>query len=92
MTEAPAHTATHPGEILREDVLPTLGMSKSEMAATLGISRRMLRDILNEARSITPELALQLEGVCGSTAETWLALQQSYDLQRARERKRREPA
>lgn len=92
MTEAPAHTATHPGEILREDVLPTLGMSKSEIAATLGISRRMLRDILNEARSITPELALSLEDVCGSTAETWLALQQSYDLQRARERKRRETA
>ena len=74
MTADPKHTPTHPGEIVRDDVLPALGITKVELARMLGISRRALYDLLEERGAVTPEMALRLERVCGSTAETWLGL------------------
>ena len=74
---------THPGEILREDVLPALGRSKVEIAGLLGISRRMLYDILEESRPITPQMALRVGKLTGTTPESWLAMQQAYDLRLA---------
>lgn len=70
----------HPGEMLREDILPSLGKSKSEIASLLGVSRPTLYDVLNEERPVTPNLALRLARLVGGSAETWLRLQDTYDL------------
>lgn len=71
---------THPGEILREDVLPALGRTKVEIAKLLGVSRRALYNILDEKSPITPQMALRIGKLTGTTPESWLAMQQSYDL------------
>ena len=71
---------THPGEVLREDVLPALGKSKAEIARLLGVSRPTLYDVLNEERPVTPNLALRIGKLVGGGPEIWLAMQQTYDL------------
>lgn len=71
----------HPGEILREDVLPALGRPKTEIARLLGISRQTLYDILNERQPVTAAMALRLGKMCGNGPEIWLNLQKRYDLQ-----------
>lgn len=71
---------THPGEVLREDVLPALGRSKSEIAGLLHISRQTLYDILNERQPITPQMALRIGKLCGNGPEVWLRMQANYDL------------
>ena len=76
----PSHPPVHPGDILAEDVFPSLGMTKDAFAAALGVSRQTLHQIMTRARSVTPEMALRLESVVGSTAEMWLTLQAEYDL------------
>ena len=73
----------HPGEILREDVLPAVGRPKTEIARLLGISRQTLYDILNEKQPVTPHMALRLAKMCGGTGESWLAMQRNYDLKLA---------
>jgi antitoxin HigA-1 len=70
----------HPGEILREDVLPALGMSVKDAAAQLGVSRQMLHNILNGTAAVTPEMALRLGKFCGNGPEVWLRMQQARDL------------
>ena len=75
----------HPGELLREDVLPSLGKSKSEIASLLGVSRPTLYDVLNEERPVTPNLALRLARLVGGSPETWLRLQDTYDLAQMQE-------
>jgi addiction module HigA family antidote len=74
---------THPGEVLREDVLPALGRSKVEIAELLGVSRRQLYNILDEEQPITPQMALRIGKLTGTTPESWLSMQQAYDLQMA---------
>lgn len=70
---------THPGEILREEVFPALGIGVQRAAAVLGLSRRTLSGILAEERSVTPEIAARLGRFCGNGPELWLALQATYD-------------
>lgn len=70
----------HPGEILREDVLPALGRSKAEIARLLGISRQTLYDILNEKQPVTAAMALRIGKMCGNGPEIWLNMQKRYDL------------
>ncbi len=70
----------HPGEMLRENVLPALGRPKTEIARLLGISRQTLYDILNEKQPVTATMALRLGKMCGDGAEIWLNLQKRYDL------------
>jgi len=74
---------THPGAILREDVLPALGLSVSEAARQLGVTRQTLHRIMAEKASITPEMAVRLGRFCGNGPELWLRMQQGYDLWRA---------
>lgn len=74
----------HPGEILAKDVFPALGLTKPALATALGISRQSLHQLMICERAVTPETALRLEAVIGSTAETWLALQAEYDLWKSR--------
>ena len=71
---------THPGAILREDVLPDLQMSVTEAAARLGISRQTLHKILAEKSPVTAEMALRLGKFCGNGPGLWLRMQQQVDL------------
>ena len=75
-----AFAPAHPGEILREDVLPALGMSKAAFAAHIGISRNTLYKLLNEEQPVTLELALRLGTALGNGARFWLALQAQHDI------------
>jgi antitoxin HigA-1 len=70
----------HPGELLREDILPAIGRPKTEIARLLGISRQTLYDILNEKQPVTPAMALRLAKMFGGNAESWTNLQRNYDL------------
>jgi len=71
---------THPGEILREDVLANLDMSVTELADHLGVSRVTLSRVLHCRSGVSPNLAIRLEAAGISTARTWLAMQSAYDL------------
>ena len=73
----------HPGELLREEVLPALGRSKTEIARLLGVARQTLYDILDERPPVTPGRALRLGKLCGNGPDLWLNLQTRYDLHRA---------
>ncbi len=73
----------HPGEMLREDVLPALGKSKTEIARLLGVSRQTLYDILDEKQPVTPSMALRLGKLLGNGPDLWINLQRTYDLARA---------
>jgi addiction module HigA family antidote len=70
----------HPGELLREDVLPALGKPKTEIARLLGISRQALYDIIAERQPVTPGMALRLGKLCGNGPQLWINLQRSHDL------------
>ncbi len=70
----------HPGELLREDILPAVGRPKTEIARLLGISRQTLYDIINEKQPVTPAMALRLAKMFGGNAESWTNLQRNYDL------------
>lgn len=82
------HNPPHPGETLREDVLPALGLSITEVAEQLGVARPSLSKVLNGHVAISPEMALRIEkwlGVeNGGSADLWLAEQTAYDLWQAR--------
>ncbi len=73
----------HPGEVLREDVIPALRLSKSDIAAHLGVSRQTLHEILAERRPVTAQMALRIGKLCGNGPDIWLRLQNSYDLRQA---------
>jgi addiction module HigA family antidote len=79
----------HPGEMLREDILPALGLTVTEAAAQLNVTRAALSRVLNERAGISPEMALRLEawlGVAnGGRADLWVAQQAIYDLWKARQ-------
>ncbi len=70
----------HPGELLREDVLPALGRSKTEIARLMGISRQTLHELLAEKQPVTVPMALRLAKLIGDTPEAWLNMQRAYDL------------
>jgi len=74
---------THPGEILRKDVLPELGVSVSQAARDLKMSRNLLHGILAERKSITPESAVKIGKYCGNGPGLWLRMQTAYDLYQA---------
>jgi addiction module HigA family antidote len=80
----------HPGEILREDVLPELGLTVTEAASQIGVSRVTLSRVLNGHAAISPDMALRLEAWLGvdngGRAETWLTQQLFYDLWKARQK------
>lgn len=76
----PALVPRHPGALLREIVLPSLGMQVKEVAARLNITRQTLHRILAETAAVTPEMALRLGKFCGNGPEFWLGMQEAYDL------------
>jgi addiction module HigA family antidote len=76
----------HPGELLRDEVLPALKRDKSEIADLLGVSRQTLYEILQERQQVTPDMALRLGKLCGNGPELWLNLQRKFDLHQAEKR------
>src|SRR5438132_13785492 len=82
--------AMHPGELLREDVMPALGRTRAEIARLLGVSRQTLHAILTERSPVTPEMALHLGKLCGNGPALWLALDARYNLERLRKAKNSE--
>lgn len=75
-----ARAPTHPGALLREDVLPAAGLSITEVASRLRMSRQTLHRILAEDRPITPATALKLARLFGTTPDLWLNMQSARDL------------
>ncbi len=73
----------HPGELLREEILPALDRPRAEIARLLGVSRQTLYDVLKEKQPVTPGMALRLGKLCGNGPDLWLNLQQRYDLHQA---------
>ena len=71
---------THPGAILREDVLPALGMTQTELAKLLNVSRLSVSELLHEKRSLTPVMASRIATLLHTSAESWLLMQQAVDL------------
>ena len=87
ITKRPLKRApAHPGELLREDVLNNLGLSVSEAARRLGVSRQQLHRILACNQSITIEMALRIGKFVGNGPGLWLRMQQAYDLWHAENR------
>jgi addiction module HigA family antidote len=76
----PNREPTHPGAILREDVLPAIGEPVMTVAKKLGVTRQHLHRILAEKAPVTPEMAVRLGKFCGNGPGLWLRLQQAYDL------------
>jgi addiction module HigA family antidote len=76
----PKRKPTHPGEVLREDVLPALRMTQGELAKRLGVSRLSVSEILLGKRAITADMALRIGRLTNTTPESWLQLQAAVDL------------
>lgn len=83
---------THPGAVLREDVLPGLGMTVTEFAEKLRVSRQMVHGILAERHAVTPEMAARIGKLLGNGAGLWLRMQQAHDLWRVEHEKAEELA
>ena len=71
---------THPGEVLREDVIPAIGRPKTEIARALGISRHTLYELLAERQPVTPQMAHRIGKLCGNGPDLWSRMQGAYDL------------
>lgn len=80
MRVAPMHQPPHPGQILRELCLDPLGVTVTEAADALGVSRKTLSAILNGRAGISPEMAVRLSVAFDTTAESWLRQQMQHDL------------
>jgi addiction module HigA family antidote len=74
---------THPGVILREDVIPAVGKSKSEIAELLGISRQHLHAIMAEEKPVSPVVAVRLGKLFGNGAGIWMRMQAERDVWQA---------
>jgi addiction module HigA family antidote len=76
----------HPGRVVRQECLDPLGLTVTEGAKALGVTRQALNNLVNGDAGISPEMAIRLEKAFGSTADTWLRMQSAYDLAKARKK------
>jgi antitoxin HigA-1 len=79
----PMKNPPHPGLSVRHDCLEPLGLSVTDAAQWLGVSRKQLSDVLNGHSGISPEMAIRLDKAFGGGADTWFRLQAAYDLAQA---------
>ncbi|HUC60939.1 MAG TPA: HigA family addiction module antitoxin [Alphaproteobacteria bacterium] len=82
----PMRNPPHPGGIVRRQCLAPLGLSVTEAAKGLGVTRQALSDLVNGNAGLSVDMAIRLSKAFGSSPETWLGLQTAYDLWQARER------
>jgi addiction module HigA family antidote len=83
VAERPNRAPSHPGELLRDVVLPALKMTVTSAAAHLNVSRQQLHNVLSEKAGVSPEMALRLGKFCGNGPDLWISMQQAYDLWKA---------
>ena len=81
----PMHNPPHPGGIVMRQCLEPLGLSVTQAAEGLGVSRQALSDIVSEKAGISVDMAIRLSKAFGSSPETWLDMQTAYDLWQSRE-------
>jgi addiction module HigA family antidote len=81
------HNPPHPGEFLRELCIEPLGLSITEAAEALGVTRKTLSAILNGRSGISPEMAVRLSLAFGTSSESWLNQQSQYDLWEAKKKR-----
>lgn len=74
------HNPAHPGEVLNECWLEPMGITVTEAAQLLGVARKTVSKIINKRGALTPEMALRLEIVFGTSAQAWMNMQTAYDL------------
>lgn len=85
----PKRKPTHPGELLRVDILPALKMSQTELARRLGVSRVSVSELLLEKRALSADMAIRIGKLTNTSPESWLRMQEAVDLwQLERDRKR----
>ncbi len=75
----------HPGEVLKEDFLKPMGLSQYGLAKAIGVPQIRISEIVNAKRAITPDTALRLARYFGTSAEFWIGMQATYDLEIARD-------
>ncbi|HEX8816320.1 MAG TPA: HigA family addiction module antitoxin [Terriglobales bacterium] len=80
----PMKNPPHPGRVVRHDCLEPLGLTVTDGARILGVTRQALNNVINGKSGISPEMAIRLSKAFGSTPETWLGIQLAYDLAQAR--------
>src|SRR6202140_1280303 len=78
----------HPGEIIKEDILPSVGLSVTDAAKALGVSRQMLHDIMAGRKPLSAVMCLKVSRLFGSTPELWMRLQAAHDLKKAEQNKK----
>ena len=78
----------HPGEILKEDILSSVGLSVTAAAKALGVSRQMLHDILSERKPLSAVMCLKVSRLLGGSPGVWMRLQAAYDLKMAEQDKK----
>lgn len=78
----------HPGEIIKKDILPSVGLSVSAAAKALCVSRQMLHDILAERKPLSAIMCLKVARLFGGSPEVWMRLQATYDLRKAEQNKK----
>lgn len=76
---------THPGAILREDILPALKMSQTELARLIGVSRLSVSELLHEKRAMSPEMAVRIATLLRTSPESWLRMQEVVSLWEVRQ-------
>jgi addiction module HigA family antidote len=88
----PNRRPTHPGAVLREDVLPGLEITQTAFANYLGVSRLTVSEILHEKRGVSAEMAVRISKVIGGTPECWLHMQEAVDLWEVEQRFKKNPS
>ncbi len=81
----PMKNPPHPGRIVRQDCIESLGLTVTEAAKALGITRQALNNLVNGKAGISPEMAVRISKAFGGSPEMWLRLQANYDLARVRQ-------
>ncbi len=71
---------THPGAVLREDILPALKMTQTELAQLIGVSRLSVSELVHEKRAMSPEMAVRISTLLQTSAESWMRMQEALDL------------
>jgi addiction module HigA family antidote len=78
----------HPGEIIKDDILPSVGLSVTDAAKALGVSRQMLHGILAGRKPLSAVMCLKVARLFGGSAELWMRLQAAYDLKKSEQNKK----